>query len=111
MPSVADTVIGDRTLGRTCRLIMRRAGVPMEREAMTNSRSFSASTSPRTIRAVCIQEVMPMTKTISMNMPVSGPEGGAQRIAEQHDDDQQKRQKRQRQEQIGEAASAGRRGA
>ena len=47
--------------------------VPIERAARTNSRSFNARISPRTIRAVFIQLVRPMTVTIRMNMPVSGP--------------------------------------
>ena len=53
--------------------MMRRRRVPMLRAAVTNSRSFSASTSPRTMRAVCIQLVMPMTNTMSRKIPVSGP--------------------------------------
>ena len=73
MPSVAETMMGDITLGRMCRVTMRRAGVPIEREASTNSRSFSASTSPRTMRAVFIHEVTEMAVTIRMKMPVSGP--------------------------------------
>ena len=47
--------------------------VPIERAASTNSRSLMASTSPRTIRAVGIQEVIATTVTIRMNMPPSGP--------------------------------------
>ena len=81
--------------------MIRRLGVPIDFAASTNSRSFSASTSPRTIRAVCIQLVMPMMKTISRKMPGLRPERRAQRVAEQHDDDEQQRQQRQRQEEVG----------
>ena len=72
-PSVAETMIGLSTLGRMWRRMMRRDGVPMDFAASTNSRSFRARTSPRTMRAVCIHEVMPITKTIRMKMPLSGP--------------------------------------
>ena len=34
-------------------------------------------------------------------MPVSGPNIARERVAEQHDDDEQQRQDRQRQEQVG----------
>jgi len=73
MPSVAETMIGLITLGSTWRVIIRLGGVPIERAARTNSRSFIVSTSPRTIRAVCIQLVTPMAKTIRKKIPVSGP--------------------------------------
>ncbi len=95
-PSVAETMIGESTLGKMCRLMMRRSRVPMDCAASTNSRSLMASTSPRTMRAVFIHEVMPMTKTIRMKMPGLGSEGAAQHVAEQQDDDQQQRQQRQR---------------
>jgi hypothetical protein len=71
-PKVAETMIGDITLGKIWRKIIRRAGV-LDREAITNSRSFSAKTSPRTIRAVCIQDVTPIAITIRMKIPPSGP--------------------------------------
>ena len=73
MPKVAETMIGLSTLGRMWRVMMRRRRVPMLRAAVTNARSRSASTSPRTMRAVCIQLVMPMTNTTSRKIPVSGP--------------------------------------
>ena len=69
--------------------------------AVTNSRSFSASTSPRTMRAVCIQLEMPMTNTMSRKIPVSRPERGTQRVAEQHDHHEKERQQGQREEEIG----------
>ena len=73
MPSVAETMMGDITLGRMWRSTRRWDGVPIERAASTNSRSFSASTSPRTIRAVCIHEVAPIAVTIRRKIPPSGP--------------------------------------
>ena len=73
MPRVAATMTGETTLGRMWRRMIRRGGVPMDRAASTNSRSFSASTSPRTMRAACIQLVTPMAKTISRKVPSSGP--------------------------------------
>ncbi|EKD60189.1 MAG: hypothetical protein ACD_54C00900G0002 [uncultured bacterium] len=54
-------------------MMIRRGAAPMDRAASTYSRSFSASTSPRTMRAACIQLVMPMAKTISKKAPISGP--------------------------------------
>ena len=45
IPSVAETMIGDRIEGRICREMIRRAGVPIERAASTNSRSLIESTS------------------------------------------------------------------
>jgi hypothetical protein len=71
-PKVAETMIGDITLGKIWRKIIRRAGV-LDREAKTNSRSFSAKTSPRTIRAICIQDVTPIAITIRIKIPPSGP--------------------------------------
>ena len=47
--------------------------VPPLLAAKMNSWFLIASTSPRTMRAVCIQLVMPITKTIRINIPVSGP--------------------------------------
>jgi hypothetical protein len=47
--------------------------VPIDRAERTNSRSFNAKTSPRTIRAVGIQLVIPIAVTIRMKIPVSGP--------------------------------------
>ena len=73
MPSAAATVMGLRVLGRMWRRIMRTGGAPIERAASTNSRSLRASTSPRTTRAVCIQEVLPIDTTIKIKMPASGP--------------------------------------
>ena len=72
-PSVADTMMGEITFGRRCRRMIAPDEVPMERAARMNSRSFKASISPRTIRAVCIQLVRPTTTTIRMNIPPSGP--------------------------------------
>src|SRR5262245_6266027 len=51
-PSVATTTIGPRQLGRTCRNRMRASEAPSARAASTKSRPRSASTSPRTIRAM-----------------------------------------------------------
>ena len=73
IPSVAATRTGDSTLGRICRVMIRRDGVPIDRAASTNSRSFSASTSPRTTRAACIQLVSPIAMTISRKVPSRGP--------------------------------------
>ena len=103
MPRVAETMIGDSTLGRMCRVISFWLVVPMERAAITNSRSFSASTSPRTIRAVGIQLVTPMAHHDQDEDPLLRPEGGVQRFAEQQHHHQQQRQERQRQEQVGQA--------
>src|SRR6056297_1313214 len=72
-PSVADTMIGDRTFGSRCRCTMRKGVVPMERAARMNSRSLRARMSPRTMRAVGIQLVIAMMPTIRTNMPPSGP--------------------------------------
>src|SRR6056297_21842 len=71
--SVPETMIGDSTLGRMCRRISRREGVPMERAARMNSRSFRARISPRTMRATGIHEVSPMTQTMRMKIPASVP--------------------------------------
>jgi hypothetical protein len=46
MPSVAATITGEITLGRMWRVMIRSDGVPIDRAASTNSRSFSVSTSP-----------------------------------------------------------------
>ena len=73
MPRVAETIIGDITFGRICRRIILPGRVPIERAAKTNSCSFNAKTSPRTIRAVGIHEVIPMAVTIRIKIPVSGP--------------------------------------
>ena len=73
IPSVADTMIGDSTFGRICRVMIWLLLVPMDRAARTNSRSLMARTSPRTIRAVGIHEVMPMAQTIRMKIPRSSP--------------------------------------
>ena len=73
MPKVADTIIGDSTFGKMWRVIIREFFVPIERAERTNSRSFNAKTSPRTIRAVGIQLVIPIAVTIKMKIPVSGP--------------------------------------
>ncbi len=71
--SVAATITGETTLGRMWRRMMRWGAAPMDRAASTYSRSFSASTSPRTMRAVCIHEVAPMATTIRVKAPSSGP--------------------------------------
>ncbi len=73
IPRVAETIIGLNTLGKICLEIIRREGAPILWAATTNSCSLSVSTSPRTIRAVCIQLVIPITNTISIKIPVSGP--------------------------------------
>ena len=73
IPSVAATMIGDSTLGRMWRVIIRRFGVPMDRAARMNSRSFRPRTSPRTIRAACIQLVAPIADTIRTKVPKPGP--------------------------------------
>jgi hypothetical protein len=101
IPSVAETMIGDSTFGRIWRRIMSKSEVPIDRAASTNSRSFRARTSPRTMRAVCIHEVMPTSVTIRMKVPPSGPNACRQTVAEQQHRDQQKRQKRQREEEVG----------
>ena len=72
MPKVADTIIGDITLGRIWRKISRVLLVPIDLAAHTNSRSFSAKTSPRTIRAVGIQLVIPIETVMRMKIPFSG---------------------------------------
>ena len=46
------------------------------RAARMNSRSFRARTSPRTIRAVCIQLVMPIRLTTRTKTPPSTPPTG-----------------------------------
>ncbi len=73
MPSVAETMIELSTFGRICLRMMRYSRMPLDFAAMMNSWLLIVSTSPRTIRAVCIQLVMPITKTMRMKMPVSGP--------------------------------------
>ena len=73
IPRVADTMIGLRMLGKICSIMIREEDTPTLLAARTNSRSFTTRVSPRTIRAVCIQLVIPITKTISKKMPVSGP--------------------------------------
>ena len=73
IPKVAETIIGDITLGRMWRRINRVLVVPMDLAASTNSRSLSASTSPRTIRAVGIQLVIPIETVIRIKIPFSGP--------------------------------------
>ena len=49
--SVASTITGPATFGRTSRNNARRAGVPSSRADCTNSESPTESTSPRTTRA------------------------------------------------------------
>ncbi|MNT77752.1 hypothetical protein D3C72_2169000 [compost metagenome] len=73
MPRVAETMIELMTFGRMCLRITRYSHMPLALAASTNSWLLTASTSPRTMRAVCIQLVTPMTKTIRMKIPVSGP--------------------------------------
>ena len=73
MPSVAATTIGLSAFGKMCSRMMRSGRAPMLRAATTYSHCLMASTCPRTMRAVCIQLVMPMTATISTKMPASRP--------------------------------------
>ena len=70
---VAATTIGLRALGNTWRRMMRHGPAPTARAAATYSRCRMASTWPRTIRAVCIQLVRPITPTTSTKTPASGP--------------------------------------
>ncbi len=71
MPSVAATVTGLITFGRMWLMMILRCRVPMLRLARMNSCCLIDSTSPRTMRAVCIQLVAPMTVTINTNVPTS----------------------------------------
>ena len=73
IPSVAETIIGLRILGSMWRNTIRWRRVPILCAAVTNSRSLMLKTSPRTIRAVCIQLVTPMMTTIKRKIPCSGP--------------------------------------
>ncbi|MNE81642.1 hypothetical protein D3C80_1783060 [compost metagenome] len=73
MPSVAETMIELNTFGRIWRRIMRYSRMPLDFAAMINSWLLIVSTSPRTMRAVCIQLVTPITKTMRIKIPVSGP--------------------------------------
>ncbi|MOA06615.1 hypothetical protein D3C78_1262650 [compost metagenome] len=73
MPRVAETMIELSTFGRIWRRMMRYSRMPLDFAAMMNSWLLIVSTSPRTMRAVCIQLVIPITKTMRMKMPVSGP--------------------------------------
>ena len=73
IPSVADTIIGEKTFGRICRIIIFPSVPPIDFAARINSLSFIASTSPLTILAVGIQLVTPIDTTIRINIPFSGP--------------------------------------
>ena len=73
MPSVAETIIGEKTFGRMWRNIIFASVPPIDRAARMNSLSFIARTSPLTIRAVGIQLVTPIDTTIRINIPFSGP--------------------------------------
>ena len=70
---VAATSTGESTFGRMCFQMMRESVSPMARAASTNSFCFSERNWARTSRATGIQLSAPMTVTIIMNTPISGP--------------------------------------
>ena len=86
---------------------MRVCDAPSARAASTNSFSRSEKNWARTSRATGIQRKPPITATISMNTPPSGPSTLFRRVAEEIDDQQQQWQLRQRKEQVGEPHQRG----
>ena len=70
---VPATITGPTALGRMWRTTWRSAGAPRLRAASTNSFSRSERNCARTSRATGIQRNPPMTATIRMNTPTSGP--------------------------------------
>ena len=73
MPKVADTMIGDITLGRIWPRKSWVLLVPIERAVRINLRSFTARTSPCTMRTVGIQLLMTMDTVIKIKRLFSGP--------------------------------------
>ena len=84
-----------------CRTTKRRLLMPSARAASTNSFSRSDRNCARTSRATGIHRKPPITATIRMKTPSSGPTSPFKRVAKQVNDQQQQRQWRQRQEQVG----------
>src|SRR5262250_1359506 len=70
---VPATMTGPRALGRMWRIIWRKGFAPRLRAASTNSFSRRERNCARTSRATGIQRSPPMTTTIMMKMPASGP--------------------------------------
>ena len=97
---VPATITGPSEFGRMWRTTWRVVVAPSARAASTNSFSRSDRNCARTRRATGIQRKPPITTTIRMKMPTSGPTSALQRIAEEIDDEQQQRQLRQREEEI-----------
>ena len=100
---VPATMTGPRALGRMWRMTWRKGRAPRLRAASTNSFSRRDRNWARTSRATGIQRRPPITATIRMKTPASGPEDLLQRVAEQIHDEEQERELGQRQEEIGEA--------
>ncbi len=69
MVSVAYTATGPIRLGTTCRTRMPKVPTPLARAASMNSRRFSASVWPRTIRAVVSQPTAPMARNRPARLP------------------------------------------
>ena len=103
MPSVAETRIELSTFGSTWLRDDARARMPLAWAASTNSRRFTARTSPRTMRAVVHPARHADADDNQDEDAGRRPESRAQGLAKQGDDDQQKRQQRQREKQIGQA--------
>src|SRR5687767_15203387 len=75
---VASMMSSDDMFGRMWRKMMRHPGTPMKRAACTNSRSFSDSVIPRTMRAVTIQWKIDSRTTKSSHVR---PRNAGERIA------------------------------
>ena len=100
--SVSATRIGPIEFGSRCDVTIRKLDAPTARDASMNSRSFSASTWPRTRRATYIQPntanstMMNRIEDLSPMIGVRNCET-AEELADQDDEDQE----REGQEQVG----------
>ena len=70
---VPATITGPSALGRMWRVTVRGVEAPSARAASTNSFSRSEKNCARTRRATGIQRNPPITATMRMNTPTSGP--------------------------------------
>ena len=90
---VPATIAGPTALGRMWRTTCRNAGAPRLRAASTNSFSRRERNCARTSRATGIQRKPPITATIRMKTPASGPKCLLQNVPEQVHDEKQERER------------------